>query len=636
LDIEKYFPYSSFRKGQKEIAIAVYQTIEERGHLIVEGPSGLGKTAAVLAGALPHVVESNIRLLFLARTHRELERIIDELRLISTKIAISGVSLRGKLEMCINPQVIEGSFDHKSHIELCNLAVKSGRCEYYDNVYEDDRVNTFINKAMNFPVKASDAYDLGKLQNFCPYELIRVLLPSSKVIAVSYMYLINPIVIKNFIKSLGQPLNNFVVIIDEAHNLPDFASSVLSDTLSLKSLREAIHEAERYNQQELRDYIQYVIKFLEKTSYKNETRIFDTKSFVDEIYVQFGLPFYVIAEQCMMRGEDIKYQLLISGKYPRSYLYRVGEFMLRLYATMEQKSYVHIINEAAERTSLEIVALDPREATEHIFKEALATISMSGTMKPLEAYKNIVGISKDVKFIDAPSPFSDEQVLTIIIKDVTTKYEMREVEMYERIAKLISYIAENTPGNTGVFAASYEVQRGILDGGLRNFLSKPLFIELQEMSSKDNDAMIQRFKSMGDHGGAVLLSVQGGRNSEGEDYPGSQMDTVIVVGVPFAKPSIKLEAQINYYESLFPGEGKLLAYLYPAVRKAAQAAGRPFRLLSDRGVIVLMDSRFLWKEIRDNMPSWIMKNAKIVSAMSESKIIHMVKSFYRKLKSFVQ
>jgi DNA excision repair protein ERCC-2 len=337
----------------------------------------------------------------------------------------------------------------------------------------------------------------------------------------------------------------------------------------------------------------------------------------------------------MMRGEDIKYQLLISGKYPRSYLYRVGEFMLRLYATMEQKSYVHIINEAAERTSLEIVALDPREATEHIFKEALATISMSGTMKPLEAYKNIVGISKDVKFIEAPSPFSDEQVLTIIIKDVTTKYEMREVEMYERIAKLISYIAENTPGNTGVFAASYEVQRGILDGGLRNFLSKPLFIELQEMSSKDNDAMIQRFKSMGDHGGAVLLSVQGGRNSEGEDYPGSQMDTVIVVGVPFAKPSIKLEAQINYYESLFPGEGKLLAYLYPAVRKAAQAAGRPFRLLSDRGVIVLMDSRFLWKEIRDNMPSWIMKNAKIVSAMSESKIIHMVKSFYRKSKSFV-
>jgi DNA excision repair protein ERCC-2 len=156
------------------------------------------------------------------------------------------------------------------------------------------------------------------------------------------------------------------------------------------------------------------------------------------------------------------------------------------------------------------------------------------------------------------------------------------------------------------------------------------------MSSKDNDAMIQRFKSMGDHGGAVLLSVQGGRNSEGEDYPGSQMDTVIVVGVPFAKPSIKLEAQINYYESLFPGEGKLLAYLYPAVRKAAQAAGRPFRLLSDRGVIVLMDSRFLWKEIRDNMPSWIMKNAKIVSAMSESKIIHMVKSFYRKSKSFVQ
>ncbi len=630
MQIEKYFPYPSFRKGQKEIAIAVYQTIEERGHLIVEGPSGLGKTAAVLAGALPYVIESNARLLFLARTHRELERIIDELRLIGTRFPVSGVSLRGKLEMCINSQVIEGSFDHRSHIELCNLAVKNGKCKYYNNVYEDDRVNAFINKAMNFPVKASEAYDWGKLQDFCPYELIRVLLSSSKVIAVNYMYLINPIVVKSFVKNLGQDLSDFIVVIDEAHNLPDFASSVLSDNLSFKSLREAIHEAERYNQQGLKDYLQFIIKFLENINNKNEMQLFDTKSFINEFYAQFGLPFYTMAEQCIMRGEEIKYQLLINGRHPRSYLYRVGEFMLKLYTTIEQKNYVHIVNGVGEKTSLEIAALDPREVTEHIFKEALATVSMSGTMKPLEAYKSIVGIPKDVKFVEAPSPFSDEQVLTIIIKDVTTKYEMREIEMYEKIARIISQIAESTPGNTGVFAASYDVQRGILDGGLRKFLSKPLFVELQEMSSKDNDMMIERFKSMGDRGGAVLLSVQGGRNSEGEDYPGNQMDTVIIVGVPFAKPSIKLDSQINYYEELFPGKGKLLAYIYPAVRKAAQAAGRPFRLLSDRGVIVLMDSRFLWREIRDNMPNWIMKNAKIVSSASESRIVHMVKSFYKK------
>ncbi|MEM3832046.1 MAG: helicase C-terminal domain-containing protein [Thermoprotei archaeon] len=629
MQIEKYFPYSSFRRGQKEIAVSVYQTIEERGHLIIEGPSGLGKTAAVLAGALPHVIENNVRLLFLARTHRELERIIDELRLVSTKVPVSGVSLRGKLEMCTNLQVIESSFDHRSHIELCNLAVKSGRCEYYTHTYEKSVVDDFVRRATEFPVKASDAYEMGKLQNACPYELIRILLPSSKIIAVSYMYLVSPIVIKNFIKNLGQDLGNFVVVIDEAHNLPDFSLSVLSDVLSMRSLREAINEAERYNQRELKEYLQFITNFLESISNKNDEELFNTKLFMDEVYAEFGLPLNVIADQCRMYGEEIKYQLLISGKHPRSYMHRVGEFLLKLYDTVDQKNYIHIINGKAEKRAIEITALDPREAVEHIFKEALATISMSGTMKPLEAYTSVVGIPKGIKFVEAPSPFPEEQVLTIIIKDVTTKYELRETEMYERMSRLIAQIAINTPGNTGVFAASYEVQQGLLDGGLRSFLSKPLFIELQEMSSKDNDRMLQEFKMMGDRGGAVLLSVQGGRNSEGEDYPGSQMDTVIVVGVPFAKPSIKLKAQIDYYDGLFPGKGKSLAYLYPAIRKAAQAAGRPFRLLSDRGVIILMDSRFLWKEIKENMPSWIMKNAKIVSALSEEKITRMVRSFYK-------
>lgn len=629
MQIEKYFPYASFRKGQREIAISVYQTIESKGHLIIEGPSGLGKTAAVLAGALPHVIENNVRLLFLARTHRELERIIDELRLVSTKIPVSGVSLRGKLEMCVNPQVIESSFDHRSHIELCNLAVKSDKCKYYNHTYESGIIDDFIHKANNFPVKASDAYEVGKLQDVCPYELIKILLPNSKIIAVSYMYLVNPIVIKSFIKNLGQDLSNFVVIIDEAHNLPDFAISVLSDVLTIRSLNEAVNEAERYNLRELKEYINFIIHFLESRSSINDTELFNTRLFTDEIYAEFGLQLNTIAEQCKMYGEEIKYQLLISGKHPRSYIHRVGEFLLKLFDTVDQKNYIHVISGKAERITVEIAALDPREATEHIFKEALATISMSGTMKPLEAYTNIVGIPENAKFVEAPSPFSEEQVLTIIVKDVTTKYELRETEMYERMARLIAQIAMNTPGNTGVFAASYEVQRGLLDGGLRTLLSKPLFVELQEMSSKDNDRMIEEFKMMGDKGGAVLLSVQGGRNSEGEDYPGTQMDTVVVVGVPFAKPSIKLKAQIDYYNDLFPGKGKLLAYLYPAVRKAAQAAGRPFRLLSDRGIIVLMDSRFLWREIKENMPNWIMRNAKIVSALSENKIIHMIRSFYK-------
>ena len=73
------------------------------------------------------------------------------------------------------------------------------------------------------------------------------------------------------------------------------------------------------------------------------------------------------------------------------------------------------------------------------------------------------------------------------------------------------------------------------------------------MTSKGNEKMVQDFKARGDHGGAVFLGVQGGRTSEGVDFPGNQMNSVLVVGVPYAEPTPRVKAQIDYYERRFPG-----------------------------------------------------------------------------------
>ncbi len=95
------------------------------------------------------------------------------------------------------------------------------------------------------------------------------------------------------------------------------------------------------------------------------------------------------------------------------------------------------------------------------------------------------------------------------------------------------------------------------------------------MSSKANEKMVAQFKAFAERDGAVFLGVQGGRTSEGVDFPGNQMNSVIIVGVPYAEPTPRVKAQIEYYEKCFPNLGREYGYVLPAMKKASQAAGRP-------------------------------------------------------------
>jgi DNA excision repair protein ERCC-2 len=144
-------------------------------------------------------------------------------------------------------------------------------------------------------------------------------------------------------------------------------------------------------------------------------------------------------------------------------------------------------------------------------------------------------------------------------------------------------------------------------------MERPVFVEAQGMQSKVNDHLIRQFKSCAGKGGAVLLGVQGGRASEGADYPGKEMETAIVVGVPYAQPTPRVEAQISFYERQFPRHGRDYGYVWPALRKASQAAGRPIRSLEDRGAIILLDYRFATTYCRLYLPLWIRENLKIIS-----------------------
>jgi DNA excision repair protein ERCC-2 len=188
--------------------------------------------------------------------------------------------------------------------------------------------------------------------------------------------------------------------------------------------------------------------------------------------------------------------------------------------------------------------------------------------------------------------------------------KQRTRSMYKKLADRITEVVCYTPANVGIFTVSYNVLESLLEAGLEETIDKPLFAEHRDMASRDNDQLVNRFKSYAKRGGAVLLGVQGGRSSEGADYPSDTMNSVVVVGVPYAKPTPRTSAQVRYYETCFPNHGREYGYVLPALKKASQAAGRPIRTLEDHGAIVFLDYRFATQYCQRYLPLWIRRGMK--------------------------
>ena len=604
------FPYPEIRPAQLEMIQAIKEALSKGQHLVVEGPTGMGKTVAVLCGILESPEAENLRILYCCRTHRQMDRVIEELK--AMKVIVPALSMRGKREMCLHRLMrFTTSAAEASHV--CSILKRRGKCEFFENSREEEkRFFQLIREFSERPVFAEEIISSCREDSFCPYEIARELLGEAKVVAASYIYILDPQIRSSFIALLGQELENFVVVFDEAHNIPAVASELASDKLTSLSISQAIREAREMGEEKLSVSLEKWLTSLERLALD----LFDEREGEkilkgEEILQELKSPAGVI-EKAERVGEEVIIERIEKGRAPRSYLRHLSRFLRAWVETCGREEYLHLFvsqkgkEEGEKVLALELSALDPRIVTSDVLR-CYSSISMSGTLAPLEAYRDLVGLPSDTRLLELPSPFPPENVLCLVTEGVTTKEEFRLPRMYEKITSKLVEVCEATPANVGIFTASYEVLEGLLQAGLREKIKKPLFTETPDMSSAENDRMVREFKSYAKKGGAVLLGVMGGRNSEGGDFPGDEMNSVALVGIPYAPPEPRTEAAIRYYEKQFPGRGKFYAYYLPAHRKMCQAAGRAHRLVTDRAAIVFLDRRVLTRFVARSLPSWMRK-----------------------------
>ncbi len=633
--VAEYFPYPSVRIHQDQFINTIYNAVNSRQSVLIEGSNGLGKTISSLAACLPVAVEKKLKILYVARTHRQHDRVIEELRAVYKKHPISGISIKGRNEMCLNAFAANGAYDSKSLMEMCDLLKAKGRCPFYKNVDNQTYEYLQLVKQVSMrPYTASEIQQVCKRKELCPYELVKASLVDTKVIALSYLYAFDPVIRTAFLKHLNTDLSKVILIVDEAHNLPETAIDISSSNLSLFVMRQAELEANHYGNKDIEEFAHFFREEVEKITEKiNREEIINPDTIIDIIQKQGNISnprsFF---EHMHEAGAGIKRNLLAEGKNPRSYVHSMSEFLLHWFETCDDPSYINVASryftEKNQKTAkLEIVALDPSKITEPVFSATYANVIMSGTLQPLEAYLRINKLPKNTAQFIAPSPFPKEHIFSAVSYGVTTSMEKRTPTMYKTIIKRIIEVVNNTPKNTGVFTASFEVLNSLINEGLGFALERPLFAEKRGMTSKQNEKLVSDFKTCGNKYGAVFLGVLGGRTSEGVDFPGNQMNSVVVVGIPYAEPTPRVKAQIEYYEKCFPSYGREYGYVLPAMKKASQAAGRPVRTLDDRGAIVFLDSRFATGYCRNFLPSWVNNGLKMLPD-AEGVLAKEIKAFF--------
>lgn len=624
--LREIFPYGDLRKGQYDMIIKIHEALKLRQHIIVEASNGIGKTIAVLTAALPIAMRLGLKIVYLSRTHSQLERVIDELNSIAKKdILISAVEVRARRDMCLNKYITKANVSAHDAIEICHMLRKTKRCKYFESWKREATRRVIFAKLTGNPLKSRDILRVGRIRGVCPYEVNKGLISMATVISAPYIYLVDSKIRETFFSVLGVSIDRIILIFDEAHNLPNIAIDSLSNSLSTITIKRALNEADMYNKSVSAKIIKKIDKFIRKMALETagEKRL-SQESLLDALDPIEDNIFF-LEEQ----GESVKNSKLESDQIPISYIYGISKF-LNVWYEADPEKYVFLLSTRRGKKDiihkLEVVALDPLDVIKPLLN-SYSTISLSGTLH--SSYREVTGLSNYSNiYYTAPEPFSRDQYRIYVATDVTSRLSDRTPDNYRTIMSYILAVAKYTPHNVGVFFPSYDVLNDLIDLNITKEISrlgKQVFTESTELSSTENDLLIEEFKASADEG-AVLLGVMGGRNSEGVDYPGKEMESVCIVGIPLARPTPRVEASIEYYTKKFGEKGKIYSYVVPAIYKAAQTAGRVIRSPDDRGLIVLIDKRYSWSYYKSLLPQWIRREQQYVTNVLS--LESRIKQFY--------
>jgi len=588
--VASLFPFDRVRPSQEAFLADARRAIADGKHLVAHAPTGLGKTAVALAAGLEHAVREGLVVLFLTSKQSQHRIAIETVQRMEARgVDLPVVDVIGKNAMCLQPDAPRGG---RAFHAFCEMKVGSRACSFYSADAEPA-----VAEIRERTLHVQDLIHVCERHAVCPHKAALETAKDAIAIVCDYNYVFSDLQERIFGR-IGRSLEDAILLVDEAHNLPDRIRGQQCGDLSLFGLMRAARDARQVDPAlaaELGAVAQGVQAALR--SFRREARV--TRDFLDEIVeaASRGGP--------VLRADDLAHDCRRAGEH----LVRLGittplldvSTFLRMWGEREEAVLRLADGGTEKRVSYRL--LDPSILSRPVFREVHASVVMSGTLHPTAMYADLLGLEVERRVLRAyGSPFPPENRFVIVTPRVTTAYGRRDERMYRAIAEEITRFAAAVPGNVASFFPSYDLMERVLARVRWSDLPKEVLVERKTWTKVDRDQALQWLVSRREMGG-LIVGVLGGGLSEGVDYRDNLLRAVCIVGLPLSPPTLEIEALKAYYAAKFGGEkGHEYAVVYPALNKVLQAAGRPIRGERDRAVIVLMDRRYLDARYVAGMP----------------------------------
>ncbi len=640
----RWLAHEEARPGQREMIHDGIEALWERGHLVAAAPTGIGKTASSLAAALAVAREREGRCMVMFLTSRQSQHriVVDTVRKINDRIkgdlrSVTVVDIIGRESMC---EVV----DMQTRQCLC----ERGSSESSRARSKEDLRSFLLRK----PRHVDETLVEAKTSGVCAWQICRNTVKDCDVLVCDYNHLFDDRIRENSLSAMGISLQNAIIVVDEAHNLPDRIRMGMERRLTPLLVRNAKFDlqehigkiSERLGRGPLTDIIEWCTQVIDalgplvqgmftrlhselaaaaddamRRKRKGERGMFEPK----ELEVQ-GDDLLQLVHQACDTVDGISGQTTLTTSSPAAVVERLDR--LNVLCEILRDAEVEVDKEATEDTDSDAQRLgavlddlvrfgnttghlfcfspegragritshllDPGLVSGPVLNASAGAVLMSGTLYPPSMYADLLNLPvKRTTIRSYPSPFASQRRPVVVATDVTTTYRQRSPANTARMQEHLRALIQAAPGHVAVFAPSYALLEEIVTDA--HWPVHRTIVESSDWDKSKADEVLSVLERERDAGRKVLLAgTFGARLSEGVDYRGGLLDAVACIGLPIAPPGVVQDGLKSFVGDRF-GKDKSWRYTMtqPAVNRVLQAMGRPIRGIDDRAVVLLLEQR---------------------------------------------
>jgi DNA excision repair protein ERCC-2 len=577
------FPFAEFRHQQRGFAGEVYRAIQKRQHLIVEAPTGSGKTISTLFPALKAIGEDQCdQVIYLSAKISGQQQAVNAIELMQTDVSYLVIQAKARSCPC--------NFDDSEINE-------DGRCHrcigFFDRLAPAREQLLRARKLSVEQIQAS-ATEFG----LCPFELALQMLPWVDIVICDFNYVFDPLVqLSYFNTDQGRKL----LLIDELHNLIDRARDMYSASITRNQISAA----------QAADNSKEINSALKSMQLALDTAIRDQD---EDESISSELP-QDLLRASQRFSEKLGFDIFSNKRIARATLeFSRAMFRFQCIAQLFSGHHRSRAYKPLKQRELKLLCLNAFAFLQDCYPMFHAVCGFSATLTPTAYFQQALGFTPDSRSVVLESAFPAQHLGVCVASYIDTRYRQRERHI-DNICDAIAACYRTRRGNYLVFFSAYHFMQQVHDRFTERFAEIETLLQQREFDAAAQQHFLQQFFEAS---GQLGFAIMGGRFAEGIDYQGDALIGAIIVGVGLPQLSSEQKLIQQDFDAL-QLNGFDYAFRFPGLIRVKQSAGRVIRGDQDRGVVVLLDQRFQQTAYAQHLPvHWNPKHCRDTDTLEQS------------------